>query len=394
MKALHFGAGNIGRGFIGKTLSESGFEVIFADLNQDIVNAINNNKEYSVKTVSCNRYKITNIKNITAINVNDLDIFKKISSVDLITTAVGVNALNNLANIIAKGIILKVQNESVIPLNIIACENKIKASSFLKKEVLKILPIRYHNYLSECVGFIDCSIDTIIPLVNYNKCDLFVIAEEFKEWIVNIHQFKGTIPKIIDMQFSDNLNLFIERKLFTLNTGHAIAAYLGLIKKYRTIQEAIKDPKIRIIVQSAMQESGAILIKRYNLNQNDHLDYIKKIFFRFENSILSDCLERIARNPIQKLGKEERLIKPILDSIQYKLPYSHLSKGAAAALHYCNPNDLESIKISSLIKKIGIKKTLIKICSASLNEEGIYSIISSYNTIVKELKEIESYNFI
>lgn len=386
MQALHFGAGNIGRGFIGKTLSESGFEVIFADLNQKMINEINCRKEYSVKTVSLNKNKITKIQNITAININDPNIIRIISSVSLITTAVGVNALNKIASIISQGIILKINNQLIRPLNIIACENKIKATSFLKKVVLEILPPKYHDYVNRYIGFVDCSVDTIIPSVVHHACNLSIIAEEFKEWIVNVKQFKGIIPKIIDMEFSDNLNLFIERKLFTLNTGHAIAAYLGLMKKYKLIREAITDPKIRTIVENAMQESGSILIKRYHLNKHEHLNYIKKIFFRFENPILSDNLERIARNPLQKLGKEERLIAPILGSYEYHLPYYNLSKGVASALYYSNPNDLESIKLTSLISKFGIEKTLIKIYKSSLNEEVMHSIILSYHTILKEIQ--------
>ncbi|QCI17942.1 mannitol-1-phosphate 5-dehydrogenase [Buchnera aphidicola (Acyrthosiphon lactucae)] len=387
MKSLHFGAGNIGRGFIGKTLSESGFNVIFADVNQDIVDAINRDKKYSVKIIGTNQEKIINVTNISAINSNNPNIIKIIDSVDLITTAVGSSALDKIASIIIRGIILKIQNKSVKILNIIACENKIKASSFLKKEVLKKLPIQYHNYLNKYVGFIDCSIDTIIPLVN-DKDSLFLIVENFKEWIVDLAQFKGTIPKIIDMKVSNNLNAFIERKLLTLNTGHAIAAYLGLIKKYQTMHEAISDKEIRIIVKCAMKESGLVLIKRYNFNKNDHLAYIKKIFLRFENPFLSDRLERIARNPFQKLGKEERLIKPLLGAIKYQLPYSNLVKGIAAAFHYQNLNDLESTKIASLIRKQGFKKTLIEICHLPINSKEVDSIILEYNSIIKKLNKL------
>ncbi|QIE02240.1 mannitol-1-phosphate 5-dehydrogenase [Buchnera aphidicola] len=386
MKALHFGAGNIGRGFIGKTLSESGFDIIFADLNQDIINLINYYKQYSVKTVGINLHKITDIKKISAINCKDEKIFEQISAVDLITTAVGVNALNSIAIIITKGIILKIKRGSLKTLNIIACENKIKASSFLKEAVLKILPNKYHNYLNQYIGFVDCSIDTIIPSSNHNQSNLLVIAEEFKEWIVNANQFKGIIPKILDMKLSHDLNPFIERKLLTLNTGHAIASYLGLIKQYKTIKEAIQNPKIRMIVKNAMEESGSVLIKRYFFDKHDHLNYIKKIFLRFENNFLSDRLERIGRNPLQKLGSEERLIKPILGSIEYKLPYANLSKGVAAACHYFNCNDLESMKLASLIKEKGIEKTLMHICNFKLNKEAIYCIKKSYYEIIQEMQ--------
>ncbi|ANZ22747.1 mannitol-1-phosphate 5-dehydrogenase [Buchnera aphidicola (Diuraphis noxia)] len=383
MKALHFGAGNIGLGFIGKTLSESNFDVIFSDINQDIINRINHHKNYFVRIVGKNKDKIFNIKNVIGVGFNDPDIVKTITLVDLITTSSGVSSLNKIASVISEGIILKCNMKSIKPLNIIACENKMKASSILKKMVLDTLPEKYYTYFKKYIGFVDCSIDTIIPYKkNQKKSSILIIAEDFQEWIVNITQFKGKIPKITNMKLSKNLDSLIERKLFTLNTGHAIAAYLGLIKTYQTVNEAILDKTIRFIVKSAMKESGNFLIKHYNFNVHDHFSYIDKIFFRFENPFLLDNLTRIARNPLQKLHKEERLVKPLLGCIQYGLSYGNLAKGIAAAFHYYNKNDLESLKISDFIKNQGIQKTLSNICGVSENSEEAHLIISEYNSIL------------
>ncbi|WAI18933.1 MAG: mannitol-1-phosphate 5-dehydrogenase [Buchnera aphidicola (Brevicoryne brassicae)] len=385
MKALHFGAGNIGLGFIGKILSESNFNIIFSDINQDVIDTINDSKHYSVRTVSKDQDSIFDVKGISAINSSDPKIIKIMTLVDLITTAVGPSALDKIASLICNGIILKFNIQSIKPLNIIACENKIKASSVLKKNVLDKLPEKYHMYVNKYIGFVDCSIDTIIPssVINKKKSSLFIIAEDFQEWIVNCNQFKGEVPIITNMNLSNNLDPFIVRKLFTLNTGHAIAAYLGWIKKYKTIHEAILDEKIRFIVKSAMQESGNFLIKHYNFNSNDHFSYIEKIFCRFENPFLSDNLLRIARNPLQKLRREERLVEPLLGCIKYGLSYFNLAKGIASAFCYYNENDLESIKISSLIKNQGIKKTLLDICGLSINSKESYLIVSEYNSILK-----------
>ena len=48
MNAVHFGAGNIGRGFIGNLLNESGYEVCFVDVNSDMIDRINSDKSYLV----------------------------------------------------------------------------------------------------------------------------------------------------------------------------------------------------------------------------------------------------------------------------------------------------------------------------------------------------------
>ncbi|QNS01736.1 MAG: mannitol-1-phosphate 5-dehydrogenase [Buchnera aphidicola (Pentalonia nigronervosa)] len=388
MKALHFGAGNIGRGFIGKNLFLSGFDVIFSDINKNIINAINYYKEYNVQLVNHNQenntqHDIINVRNIRAIHAFDSKIDQIISVVNLITTSVGPNAINKIASIIMRGIILRAEKKSIIPLNVIACENRIQSSSYLKACVLNQLPMKYRIYCDKYIGFIDCTVDTIIPISQkQNDSNLFLLAEKFQEWIVDANQFKGKIPKIVNMQLSDNLIPFVIRKLFTLNTGHAIAAYLGLTKKYETIQESIEDKIIQNIVKLGMQESGSVLVKHYHFNQNDHTNYIKTIFYRFKNPLLSDNLNRIARNPLQKLHPKERLIRPLLGAIKYNLPYLNLIKGIAAAFRYRSRHDEESKKIALLIKKTGIKQTLLKICQfKQRHTQEINLIIQEYNNI-------------
>ncbi len=382
MKVLHFGAGNIGRAFIGRTIFQSGYDLTFTDVNENLINSLNDCKNYKVKLVGYNYEKIIHVNNFRAIYLNSPDLLKIISNVGLITTAVGVSSLKKIAFILAEGIILKIKLKSIIPLNIIACENKTQASSFLKNLIYKIISLKYHQYLNKYIGFVDCSIDTIVPsTLSFEKNNLSLIAENFKEWIVNKKQFKGDIPKIIDMTRSDDLMSFIDRKILTLNTGHAIAAYLGWTKKYTTIYESIQDHDIKNIVQSAMEESGLTLIKKYNFDKKMHFFYIKNILTRFKNPFLIDNVERIARNPLQKLSENERLIKPLLSAKKYDLPYHNLTKGIAAALCYKNKNDLESIKMNDLIKTLGVEKTLNQISNLQLGSQEMNAIINAYISI-------------
>ena len=236
-RAIQFGAGNIGRGFIGALLSKSGYHVVFADVNEEIISKINEDKCYTIHImdVECKDEKVENISGV--ISTSD-EILEEIRKSDIITTAVGPVVLPRIASTIANGIKLRKITGVNSYLNIVACENAIKASSQLEEEVKKYLNEEEIAYLNEYVGFPNCSVDRIVPPVKSENI-LDVVVENFYEWNVEEKAFKGKIPKIYGMNLADNLMAYIERKLFTLNTGHAITAYFGYLKGYNTVDESI-----------------------------------------------------------------------------------------------------------------------------------------------------------
>ena len=123
MKALHFGAGNIGRGFIGKLLSDAGFEVTFADVNETVVTELQKRNQYDVKVVGENRV-IETVKNVTAVNSSTSAVVDCIAVSDIVTTAVGPTVLNIIAKSIAQGIEKRAAANNTSALNIIArCNN-------------------------------------------------------------------------------------------------------------------------------------------------------------------------------------------------------------------------------------------------------------------------------
>lgn len=361
MKAIQFGAGNIGRGFIGALLSKAGYHVVFADVNKEVIDKINVDKKYTIHVmdVECEEIVVENISGVISINDEILD---EIKDAEIITTAVGLVVLPRIAPTLARGIRVRKEAGIKTPLNIIACENAIKGSSQLKAEVEKHLSEDEIAYLEEFVGFPDCSVDRIVPPVKSENI-LDVVVEKFYEWNVEEKAFKGTIPAIEGMNLADNLMAYIERKLFTLNTGHAITAYIGNLKGYSTIDESISDEKIYDIVKKAMTESGMGLVEKHKFDKEVHLKYIDKIIGRFKNPYLKDDVSRVGREPLRKLSENDRLIKPLMTARGFNLDVDNLLLGVGAALHYKNEEDPQSTKLQELISKKGIKDAVAEIAN-------------------------------
>ena len=378
-RAIQFGAGNIGRGFIGALLSKSGYHVVFADVNTEIINKINSDKKYTIHVMDtiCSEEEISNISGV--ISTSD-EIYKEIVEAEIITTAVGPVVLPRIAPTIAKGIALRKEKGIKTYLNIIACENAIKASSQLEEEVKKYLNEEEIEYLKEFVGFPNCSVDRIVPPVKSENI-LDVVVENYYEWNVEKSAFKGEIPKIEGMNLVDNLMAYIERKLFTLNTGHAITAYFGYLKGYETIEESIKDEVIYGFVKNAMIESGKGLIAKYNFDEEAHYKYIDKIIDRFKNPYLKDDVARVGREPLRKLNENDRLIKPLITARGFNINTDNLLLGVGAALHYDNKEDSQSVQLQSLINEKGIKASLAEISKISGDTDVLDKIEKYYDEV-------------
>lgn len=382
MKALHFGAGNIGRGFIGKLLADSGVEVIFADVNDNIIDQLKAQRSYHVKIVGDSINTLENVTNVTGVNSKDenavIDLFK---NVDLVTTAVGPNVLKIIARTIAKGLIARFAAGNNMPLNIIACENMVRGTTFLKEQVFTHLTPEQQAEAEKLVGFVDSAVDRIVPPVQADESDpLLVTVEEFSEWIVDETQFKGQIPAIDGMEKTNNLMAFVERKLFTLNTGHATTSYFGKLKGYRFVKESIEDEGIKADVKATMQESGAVLIKRYGFDPQAHAAYIEKILKRFANPFLVDDVDRVGREPLRKLSYNDRLIKPLRGTLEYGLPNQHLINAIAAALAYRNEQDLQALELAKSLAENGVAQTVRKYTELQ-DEAVIERIITAYQAI-------------
>ena len=378
-QAIQFGAGNIGRGFMGAILERAGWHVTFADVVEPIVEAINAQKHYTVHIMDRNCYN-WEITNISAVNSAGPDIAPAIARCDLITTAVGPLVLPKIAAAIAQGIQARIAAGNTEPMNIVCCENGLRTTTRLKNETFRHLTDDEIAFCDKYVGFADCAVDRICPKPDFEN-PLDAAVEEYMEWDVERSAWKGPLAEVEGLTYTDNLMACLERKLFTLNSGHAICAYLGSLKGYKTIVESIKDEAIGRIVHKAMQESGEGLIKEFDFNPDTHHAYVERIFRRLQNPMLQDEVQRVGREPIRKLSPGDRLIKPLTTAASYGLPVDHLVYGAAAALRFDCAEDPQSVEMLSKIRDAGVEKALTEFSGLEADNPLHGRILEAYRAL-------------
>lgn len=351
-KAVHFGAGNIGRGFIGEILSKNGFDIHFVDTNKSIIDELNNRHSYEIGIASPDHEKIS-VEAVSGINnsENPEAVIEAIAKADILTTAIGPIVLPYIAELIAKGLQKRKEEKVQSPLDIIACENMIGGSEFLEEKVSDYLSESDKLYLSKFIGFPNAAVDRIVPAQKH-KDVLYVEVEPFSEWVIDASHLKNKEIKLEGVHYTTDLEPFIERKLFSVNSGHAAVAYSSAYKGYKTILEGLQDEEILNILKAVQKETRALLLAKWAqyFKQDELIKYHELIISRFSNPEIIDEVSRVARTPIRKLGYDERFIRPIRELNDRKLSYQNHLDIVGKIFAYHDENDAQAIQLQEKLK--------------------------------------------
>jgi len=346
MKAVHFGAGNIGRGFVGLLLHEAGYEVVFSDVAAPLVDAINAASEYTVHEVGDGGRDLT-VTGFRAVNSQSdpEKVVAEIADADVVTTAVGPTILRFVAPHIVAA--LTARDAGLPPLQVMACENAINATHLLRDEVVAAAGDAWPQIAGRAV-FANTAVDRIVP-GQPEGAGIDVTVEPFFEWAIERGPFGDAAPEIPGAHFVDDLAPYIERKLFTVNTGHAATAYLGAQAGIEKISDALADPSIEAAVAKALEETSGILLAKHEFDAADLADYRATIIGRFRNPALPDTVWRVGRQPLRKLSRKERFIGPAAEAAERGLPTAGLETAIAAALAFHDPEDAQSVDMRRLL---------------------------------------------
>lgn len=349
MKAVHFGAGNIGRGFVGVLLHQAGYELVFSDVAAPLVDAINAAEAYTVHEVGEGGQDVT-VTGFRALNsAEEPDaVAAEVAAADVVTTAVGPTILKFIAPHILAG--LQQREESAAPLQVMACENAVGATDTLRAQIEKLAGDDWAKLSNKAV-FANTAVDRIVP-GQAPVSGVDVTVEPFFEWAIESGPFGQHPPVIPGAHFVDDLGPYIERKLFTVNTGHATAAYLGQAAGISAIADVLADSGCHAGVEAALEETSALLVAKHGFSPEAMAQYRATILQRFRNPALPDTTVRVGRQPLRKLSRNERFIGPASQAAERGLSVEGLLAAVGAALGFDVAEDEESVQLQQKLTEV------------------------------------------
>jgi len=340
-KLVQFGAGNIGRSFIGQLFSRGGYEVVFVDIDPKLVDLLNQHRKYRVMIKRSEGVdEELSVTNVRAVNGQNREaVAEEVADASLVATSVGKNALSGIMKPIAEGLLLRQDRRPGMPIDIVIAENMRHAAHYFQTALGALLPENYP--FAELTGLVETSIGKMVPIMtpeDLAKDPLWVFAEEYNTLIVAESGFRGPLPELPGIMPVANIEAYVDRKLFLHNLGHAAAAYLGYAKfpDQTYIWETLEDPEVEMRVRAAMNEAAAALAAEYpgTFGPRALGEYTEDLLDRFRNRALGDTIYRVGRDLRRKLGRNDRLIGAMLLAGKHHLPCTMIAETAAAAMRF------------------------------------------------------------
>lgn len=363
-------------------LIESGYDLIFVDVDEGRINLLNSLGQYPVILVGEDE-QIQQISGFRGVSGNNVDaVADAVAEADIITTAVGKVALGHVAPVIAKGFSKKLELSrlATMPFQIvvIACENVSDNTSYLLSLIKLHLTEDEWEEINRLGNFPNCVVDRIVPNIEQEPSahPLVVVVEEYSQLVLDRSSLKDDAIPIQGAELTDNISGVLAQKLFTLNMAHSIISYYGYLAGFGMVHEAVQDYRIGNLLEGAIEEVSKLLVARYGIAENKQKEYSSKMISRFRNPRLPDSLMRITKDPKRKLGPSDRLIAPSRQALESGITPTFLSTGIAGALAFDYQGDRQALELVAELRQKGIDAVLQDV--ASLNpDETLTQMIKS-----------------
>jgi mannitol-1-phosphate 5-dehydrogenase len=390
-KIVIWGAGRIGRGFIGDLFCMAGYQLTYIDKAQALVDGLRKKHTYRViRAVGADQIETVDIVEFSIFHTSEKHaIREEINQTDLIALAVYPQNFQSVAEKL-KDLILtrKEKRGDKATLDILLCTNLIHAGPKFETFLLDGLSDSDTQYFKEQVGIVETLVIRICPNPpeNIARAHPFVVwTNGYPELPVDKHGFKGNIPTVSALRIVENMRAEEIRKIYTYNMCHAVLSYRGHMAGHTMLVDCLADPVIKVEAEGALEEVSTALQTEYGFTGEEMEVWVKGVLDQTNNPTIRDTVIRSAADPLRKLKRDDRMIGPIQLCLRNGIDPKHLIKAVAAVLYYFEKDDAASVKLRELIKEKGIQDTIIEACGLTKDDT---LLVSQIEDAYKQLEKV------
>lgn len=374
MSCVIFGAGKIARGFIAHLLSLSDIDFIFVEKADALADLINERGQYTINILGAPEKNYV-VKNAKALKFSqEKEITEAIAEADVVFDAVGGKNLQEIVPFYIKGIEKKAEKGGY--LNFVTCENWKEPARILKEGIEAGIAPEAREYLDNYVGFTESVImrsGIEAPKELLEKDPLIVNVQNYWHLPVDAARVKGSLPDIKYMEPLTGFAGFLERKFYTYNAANGTTSFVGALLGYKVLAEAAHDERILKILDGVYQETGKALSMKHGISLEEQMAFARTSLNKLQDYTIVDSIERNARDPQRKLGKDDRLVGSARMVLSCGIRPENLCTAIACAVYYRNPEDSSAVALEKVVKEEGIDAVLEKICG--IEPEGELGIL-------------------
>ncbi len=387
MSCVIFGAGKIARGFIGHLLYLSKIPFSFVEKVDSLVDLLNERKQYTVNILG-DSSKNCIVKGFKAYKFSDEEkIAEEIAYADCIFDAVGGKNLNAIVPFLVKGIELRAKVNPK-PLNIVTCENWKLPDEILHQGVMEMIAPEYKEFCEKNVGFSEAvimrsGIESTPELLAIDP--LTVNVQDYWHLPVDASKLKRPMPEgMMCVEPNDDFGSFLERKFYTYNVANGTTSFVGALLGYKYIADAACDPRIVELLDYIYKETSLAISKKHNYPFDLQWEFTRTSLRKLQDRNIVDYIERNARDPLRKLGHDDRLIGPALMCLSQGVKPEHVAISIACALFYDNPEDESAVELKRMREEEGIDAIFTKVCKIDPQGE-LATLVKEKIAYIKEL---------
>jgi len=380
-----WGAGRIGRGFVGDIFNNNGYGITFIDKAQALVDLLNRNGSYRVvRAVSADDIQSVDISGYEALHISEKEAIQNaFDSSSLTALAVYPKDFREVAKQLKTHLMARLKENST-PMNILLCTNLAHAGPKFTEFLFEGLDDKQKHMLEETTGIIESLVIRICPnppadLLKVHP--LVVWTNGYNELPVDKQGFKGKLPDIDEMRFVEDMRAEEMRKIYTYNMFHAVLAYHGHMAGHNLLVECLADDRIRSEALGAIDEVSQMLQIKYGFSIEDMDAWIDSVIKHTNNTTIGDTVIRSAADPLRKLRRDDRLIGPAMLCLEEGIDPIHLINAAAAAFFYLEEDDQASNDLQMMIKNEGIDQAVINVCGLSKGTVVHDRIVDAYKAL-------------